>query len=217
MATRLFSGQELSALRRDASFRRQIAEGLVMEVEPSAANLASWAGGGKTAGHQGSQTTGSEVEKEKDGRGAGGAKGDPIAGGLKDRDPKNWSEISWKSVCLARKESERRGRGITEEPGTSTILGDIVSPQKGVTPVLQGEGGIGTNGGVREAQGKGKSRVLQETEASAMRQHARKREDNFIAGGAQNFYKPVRVCASCFRVCRLHCVFYRVPIIGLRD
>ena len=35
-----------------------------------------------------------------------------------------------------------------------------------------------------------------------MRQHARKREDEFLAGGAQNFYKTVRVCGSCFRVSR---------------
>ena len=42
-------------------------------------------------------------------RGRGfGPKGDPVAGGLKDRDPTDWSEVSWKSVCLARQEKERR-------------------------------------------------------------------------------------------------------------
>ncbi|CAM9555819.1 unnamed protein product [Scytosiphon promiscuus] len=45
-----------------------------------------------------------------------------------------------------------------------------------------------------------RSRSLQETESSVMRQHARKREEEFLARGAQNFYKPVRVCGSCFRV-----------------
>ncbi|CAN0400425.1 unnamed protein product, partial [Ectocarpus sp. 12 AP-2014] len=51
-----------------------------------------------------------------------------------------------------------------------------------------------------EGQKDTRRRSLQETESSTMRQHARKREDEFLAGGAQNFYKTVRVCGSCFRV-----------------
>ena len=79
----MFSGQELSALRRDASFRRQIEEGLVMEVDPSTPAM--------TEGARGR---------------CFGPKGDPVAGGLKDRDPRDWSEVSWKSVSLARQEKE---------------------------------------------------------------------------------------------------------------
>lgn len=137
-----------------------------------------------------------------------GSKGDPIAGGLKDRDPKKWSEVSRKSVILARQ--ERDSRGVAERQGTGgdTEAGELreneaVPTKKGISGA--GGGGQGTSdeggAGVTVAR-QGGNRVMQATEASAMRQHARRREDEFLAGGAQNFYKTVRVCASCFRVRR---------------
>lgn len=176
VATRLFSGQELSALRRDASFRRQIEEGLVMEVDPPT-----------------SATTGGAR-----GRG-GGPKGDPVAGGLKDRDPRDWSEVSWKSICLARKEKELRACHAKEKKGTSPNLDSEEKSQTGDAGAGKSAGGTGRGGAEAKA---GRGRSLQETESSSMRQHARKREDEVLAGGAQNFYKPVRVCGSCFRVSR---------------
>lgn len=192
VATRLFSGQELSALRRDASFRRQVEEGLVMEVGPSTATTTA---GGHGGGRQHEGLGGVAGAEGREG-GGGGPKGDPVAGGLKDRDPRRWSEVSWKSVSLARKEKERRERNAREEKEALCVLEPGESDKKcvGVRKTTDSAGGGGTEAKER------RRRSLQETEASTMRQHARKREDDFIAGGAQNFYKPVRVCDSCFRV-----------------
>lgn len=184
VATRLFSGQELSALRRDASFRRQIEEGLVMEVDPST-----------------TATTGGA-------RGRGfGPKGDPVAGGLKDRDPRDWSEVSWKSVCLARQEKERRACHAKEGTKDAPSNVDSENSQAKVSGTGTSARGAGREG-AEEAKAGGRGRSLQETESSSMRQHARKREDEFLAGGAQNFYKPVRVCGSCFRVSGLMIVSF---------
>lgn len=134
------------------------------------------------------------------GRG-GGSKGDPVAGGLKDRDPRDWSEVSWKSVCLARKEKELRACHAIEKK--EDTLPSVDSEEK-PRAIDAGAGKIadGTVRGGAETKAATKGRSLQETESSSMRQHARKREDEFLAGGAQNFYKPVRVCGSCFRVSR---------------
>lgn len=130
------------------------------------------------------------------GRG-GGAKGDPVAGGLKDRDPRDWSEVSWKSVSLARKEKERRVCHVEEEKkDTPSSLGAEKSQTKDAGAGKSADG-AGRSGAEAKAR---RGRSLQETEASFMRQHARKREDEFLMGGAQNFYKSVRVCGSCFRV-----------------
>lgn len=157
---------------------------------------------------------------------------DPVAGGLKDRDPKKWSEVSWRSVCLARQESGRNagcntttGRKINDPirqrgrdvPGCSSGIGVEGTGQYGMVSELTAKGGgVGSGayggGGSASAGGSGivggdkvgasgtTRRAFQETEASAMRQHARKREDQVLAGGAQNFYKSVRVCGSCFTV-----------------
>ncbi|CAM9193873.1 unnamed protein product, partial [Choristocarpus tenellus] len=173
VAIRLFSAQELSALRRDAQFRRQIDEGLVMEVEVP---------------------KGSELLPLQSAHGTGI---DPIAGGLKDRDGKEWAEVILRSILLARQERKRveaAGGGVV--PGPEQGLqregahSDIIVEQE------QGVGGamsaLPINGSI--------SRVLQETEASLMRQHARKREDDLLAGGAQNYYTSVRVCSTCFQV-----------------
>lgn len=137
-----------------------------------------------------------------------GSRGDPVAGGLKDRDPNKWSEVSRKSVILARQ--ERGSRGVAERQGTAgdTEAGEL--RENGAVPTKKGTSGAGGGGqgtsdeggaGVAVAR-QGGNRVMQATEASSMRQHARRREDEFLAGGAQNFYKTVRVCASCFRVRR---------------
>ena len=195
VATRLFSGQELSALRRDASFRRQIEEGLVMEVKPSTPTLTT---GARATARQNEGMDGrGGAAGGGSGGGSGGPKGDPIAGGLKDRNPREWSEVSWKSVSLARKERDRRACNGKEGQGAPSLLDSGESKKKDVGT---GKGAADrTVGGGAEAK-EGRKRSLQETESSAMRQHARKREDEFIAGGAQNFYKPVRVCGSCFRV-----------------
>lgn len=137
-------------------------------------------------------------------RGRGfGSKGDPVAGGLKDRDPRAWSEVSWKSVSLARKEKERRAchaRGDNRDTPFN-IDSSEEAPTKGAE-----EGKSADGAGVAEAKA-GRRRPLQETESSSMRQHARKREDELLAGGAQNFYKIVRVCGSCFRVSRFRRFF----------
>ena len=127
-----------------------------------------------------------------------GPKGDPVAGGLRDRDPREWSEVSWKSISLARKEKERRACHANEKKDASSKLDPEKSQAKdaGAGNSTDGAGGFGKE---RKA---GRGRSLQETESSSMRQHARKREDGFLEGGAQNFYKPVRVCGSCFRVSR---------------
>lgn len=126
-----------------------------------------------------------------------GPKGDPVAGGLKDRDPRDWSEVSWKSICLARKEKERRACHANEEKKDAPSTLDIEKSQTIDAGAENGAGGAG-RGGAEAKSGRGRS--LRETESSSMRQHARKREDEFLAGGAQNFYKLVRVCGSCFRV-----------------
>eukprot|EP00752_Nemacystus_decipiens_P011149 g9905.t1 len=177
VATRLFSGQELSALRRDASFRRQIEEGLVMEVDPSTPAMT---GGARGRGF--------------------GRKGDPVAGGLKDRDPRDWSEVSWKSVCLARQEKERRACHTKGEKNDAPFSVGAEKSQAKDAGVATSALGASREGVAGEARAGGRGRLLQETESSSMRQHARKREDELLAGGAQNFYKPVRVCGSCFRV-----------------
>ncbi|CAM9727174.1 unnamed protein product, partial [Laminaria digitata] len=212
VASRLFSGQELSALRRDANFRRQVEDGLVTEVEPTTATRADEGGVGGGGGKQESPASGPT--------GAGGGIGtsrpkrDPIAGGLKDRDPRNWFEVSLKSVSLARKERNRRRSSSKEDAAAIGLAGpgsgglkanrstsDIVPPRQdgGKVGAAGGGGESGRAGGGGESLGI-VSRMLQETEASTMRKHARKREDEIVAGGAQNFYKPVRVCEPCFRV-----------------
>lgn len=208
MATRLFSGQELSSLRRDASFRRQIEEGLVMEVELPTSSAG--------VGTQETETAALSGQRRQ--------KPDPIAGGLKDRDPKKWFEVSWRSISLARQERARRGRKCEDDgdskPSGQHSAGDSRNNRgvEGVQPQISSKAsreradsstpgvGRGTNdtddrGGERKKVGAvGDVRAFQETEASAMRQHARKREDQVLAGGAQNFYKSVRVCGACFRV-----------------
>lgn len=164
-------------------------------------SLSSTTGGGGGGGrqHEGSGGTGGGEGRESGGgvgAGGGGPKGDPVAGGLKDRDPRNWSEVSWKSISLARKEKEHRERNAKEEKEALCLLEPGQSQKKdaGERKTADSAGGGGAE--VKERR----RRPLQETESSTMRQHARKREDDFIAGGAQNFYKPVRVCGSCFRV-----------------
>ncbi|CBN77180.1 Response receiver [Ectocarpus siliculosus] len=196
VATRLFSGQELSALRRDASFRRQIEEGLVMEVKTPSSTTAG-AGGGEGGQHAGG---GASAPGRHCGAG-GGPKGDPVAGGLKDRDPTAWSEVSWKSISLARRGRENRAGSAKEDKEGLSLLDSGETQNKFGTV---GKGGVGEGADGSSGSGEGQKdtrrRSLQETESSTMRQHARKREDEFLAGGAQNFYKPVRVCGSCFRV-----------------
>lgn len=211
VASRLFSGQELFVLRRDASFRRQIKEGLVMEVEPFANTTDGGAKHGNSPIAPGSTT----IEEESCRRGGAGVKGDPVAGGLRDRNPRDWSEVSWKSISLARRESDQRGHQHHQEGGA------LVSQAPGAASLQinssnsardrgsdRADDGVDVSGGGRAGTDKSKGardRAQQETEASAMRQHARKREDDFVAGGSQNFYKPVRVCGSCFRVSVLVC------------
>ncbi len=163
-----------------------------MEVQPSnpSATTGLRAAGCQHEGVDGGTAVG--------GSGGGGRpKGDPIAGGPKDRNPREWSEVSWKSISLARRGRDRRAYGGSQGKGAPPLLAsgvsqkmDIGGPGKGVDGTVSGRGD-GTGG---------RKRSLQETESSAMRQHARKREEEFLAGGAQNFYKPVRVCGSCFRV-----------------
>lgn len=197
VATRLFSGQELSALRRDASFRRQMEEGLVMEVQrlnPSATTGGH--AGGQHEGVEGRGGTATGGGSGGGGGGGGGPKGDPIAGGLKDRNPTEWSEVSWKSISLARKERDRRACGGAHGKGAPTLLDSGGSQKEDIGAGKGADCTVNGGGGAKE----GRKRSLQETESSAMRQHARKREEEFLAGGAQNFYKPVRVCGSCFRV-----------------
>lgn len=182
-----------------------------MEVEPPTPSATAGAGETETAASPG----------------RGRRKLDPVAGGLKDRDPKNWFEVSWRSVSLARQEMVHRGRR-KEDNGDSNPCGqcstDDGSNGRGVEGGVQqrisfseapreGTGGLtaGVGGGTGDTGGRGGGRekvgvvgdarrTFQETEASAMRQHARKREDQVLAGGAQNFYKSVRVCGACFRV-----------------
>lgn len=148
---------------------------------------------------------------------------DPVAGGLKDRDPKTWSEVSWSSVSLARQERSRREREYNADresnlggkrtagdcgndsdvdgEGPSKIFSKAV--REGVVVVDAASRGTRNLDGLRGDMGKAAEagqRAFQETEASAMRQHSRKREDKVLAGGAQNFYKSVRVCGTCFQV-----------------
>lgn len=142
-------------------------------------------------------------------RGGCGSKGDPVAGGLKDRDPRKWSEVSWKSVILARQDRDIRGDAGRQSTGGRAEDGRLRengwAPTKDVTDHAGGGQGASDESERGGTVRQGGSRMMQATEASAMRQHARRREDEFLAGGAHNFYKPVRVCASCFRVRRLFC------------
>ena len=211
VASRLFSGQELSALRRDASFRRQVEDGLVTKVEPSTAMKADGGGmGGHARGGGGMQETSTSGPTGAGGIGSNRPKRDPIAGGLKDRDPRKWSEVSLKSVSLARKERDRRKSSFKEEAaiGLAGSAPGMLKANRSTSDIPRRDGDkIGASGMGGESGGGGRnsgvSRMLQETEASTMRTHARKREDEVVAGGAQNFYKPVRVCESCFRVSAL--------------
>ncbi|CAM9154605.1 unnamed protein product [Discosporangium mesarthrocarpum] len=189
VAMRLFSAQELSTLRRDAQFRRQMEEGLVMEVEAPLP-------GGESAPDLGKAT----------GAGAQGSL-DPIAGGLKDRDTQHWAEVITRSILLARQ--ERRGMGNHSSAPHPEIEPQARGQGQGVGGDVDDEGGagMGGGGGLKGSPGGGgrgggrrPKRLLQETEASGMRQHARKREEDLLAGGAQNYYTPVRVCQTCFRV-----------------
>lgn len=200
VATRLFSGQELSVLRRDASFRRQVEEGLVIEVEQ---HPVPDSGGGEPA-------TSSESRTRR-------RRGDPVAGGLKDRDPKDWCDVSWKSISLARNDmtgrregggqhatfpescsvAEERLRGEPTQPEQSSVSArDATEWSAGGGALVKGRDGDGAKG----TDGWDRGLAFRETEASAMRQHARRREDFILAGGAQNFYTSVRVCHACFRV-----------------
>lgn len=168
-----------------------------MEVGPST-STATVGGRGGGRQHEGSGGRGG-AEGREGGGGGGGPRGDPVAGGLKDRDPRDWSEVSWKSISLARKEKEHRERSAKAEKEALCLLepGESHKNDVGVRRTADCAGGGGEEAKER------RRRSLQETESSTMRQHARKREDDFIAGGAQNFYKPVRVCGSCFRVSEL--------------
>lgn len=139
-----------------------------------------------------------------------------LSDGGSDWDSRDWCEVSWKSIILARKERGCGGRGHEDdEKGYRKSRADGAQAQeKDVVPGHSGAGG-GTDhqhGLEKVAQGRGEegsrsgredgktSRMLMETEASSMRQHVRKREDEVLKGGAQNFYKSVRVCESCFVV-----------------
>lgn len=215
MASRLFSGQELSALRRDANFRRQVEDGLVTEVEAPLATRAD--GEGAVRGNGGGGGKQECPASGPIGGGGGRLKRDPIAGGLRDRDPRNWFEVSMKSVSLARKERGSRKRGnFKEEPasgGAGSGMG-VLQASRSMSDIPRQDGGRGgADGGEGSGGGRnlGASRMLQETEASAMRTHARKREDEVVVGGAQNFYKPVRVCGPCFRVSVLSLSLFTSP------
>lgn len=133
-----------------------------------------------------------------------------------DWDPRDWCEVSWKSIILARKERGCRGRGHEEyEKGYRESRADVARAQENdVSRGISGTGrgtdrhhslegvakGWDEEGGHARPKDGRTSRMLMETEASSMRQHARKREDEVLRGGAQNFYKSVRVCESCFVV-----------------
>lgn len=165
-----------------------------MEVKPRPATTTRKAAGGAEGVRQENLAVGPA------GAGGGvGRKGDPISGGLKDRDPRSWSEVLWKSVCLARQERDRGGRNNKNKREPTIQLGaeqEEVALNVQHSGIRNDAGGVDGGGGARE----GMSRTLQETEASSMTQHARRREDEFLAGGAQNYYSLVRVCGSCFRV-----------------
>lgn len=187
-----------------------------MEVEPSliGVNAANGAGGRE----EDSNATASD---RCDGNGP--RRLDPVAGGLKDRDPKKWSEVSWKSISLARQErggtrasddgphkSPTRIRVIGASGDNGVNDGTKAKALRDVASELRHEGEEGEHSeGEKEGTGSrgGRRRAFQDTEASAMRQHARLRECEILAGGAQNFYKPVRVCGSCFRVSGFNACF----------
>lgn len=167
-----------------------------MEVRTPTSTKAG-AGGGEGGQHAGG---GASPPGRQSGAG-GGPKGDPVAGGLKDRNPTAWSEVSWKSINLARRGRENLA-GKDKEGLSLLDSGETQNKQGTVGKSRVGKGADGSSGS-GEGQKDTRRRSLQETESSTMRQHARKREEEFLAGGAQNFYKPVRVCGSCFRVSEL--------------
>lgn len=145
-----------------------------------------------------------------------GPKNGHLSEGGNDWDPRDWCEVSWKSIILARKERGCRGRGH-EECGKEyqKCRADVARAQENDASQGLSGAGRGTDhqhglegvakswdeaGGHAKPKDGTTSRMLMETEASSMRQHARKREDEVLRGGAQNFYKSVRVCESCFVV-----------------
>lgn len=180
VASRLFSAQELSALRRDATFRRQIDEGLVLEVEPihASSEQSSWV----------SLTRRRELREA-----------DPIAGGLRDRTAVKWAEVSWRSVSLARR--ERRLTDDSFTPATSFTFSEKQCLTEAANSSAERRmDEVVIDARIDSPEHQGASCIARQTEASAMRQHARQREDKISAGGAQNFYKAVRVCDTCFQV-----------------
>ena len=209
MASRLFSGQELSTLRRDETFRRQIEEGLVIEVDSSTDKAHKGHGGNPSNPLPTARTTG-RGSRVKDDR----QKGRDPTGRMKDRDPRVWCEVPWKSVVLARNEKNRRQLDRVEGDGSPEAQDGAVQSRgnevESKLPLPEDRGRIGRHDHVerdktRSEDGqeglKDRNRwMLRETKTGFMRQHARKREDEILRGGAQNFYKPVRVCESCFRV-----------------
>lgn len=163
-----------------------------MEAETS--TTTNTGGGREGAGRR--TGGGGPTERRESGGGGRASKRDPVVGGLRERDPVDWHEVSWKSVSLAKQEQGHRKSRAKGETQAVCLVGNGDPKKDG--------GGAGVSADDTDGGGEGakerKSRSLQETESSTMRQHARKREEEFLARGAQNFYKPVRVCGSCFRV-----------------
>jgi hypothetical protein len=224
VAMRLFSGEELSVLRRDATFRRQIAEGKISDYTASAASAAASsatsagvaagttaatagaattsaaAAGAAAAGAAattGSHATTSSAAQRQPGSDAGRH---ASAGGARDRREGTdaLSDVVWRSVVAAR--TERRlgteGDVAATWPGSNTATT--------TTSTAATAGGVTTGDAAAAA-----TSVMKGTEASAARLHLRRREEAALGvggaasgacGGAQSAYRTVKVCATCFQV-----------------
>jgi trimeric autotransporter adhesin len=224
VAMRLFSGEELSVLRRDATFRRQIAEGKISDYTAAAAaaaaaasNAASAGAAAGVAGAAAAATAGAATASAAVTSAATAASGytssssaaqrqpgsyagrHATAGGARDRREGTdaLSDVVWRSVVAAR--TERRlgteGDVAATWPGTSTTTATATS----AATTADDTAAAATS-------------VMKGTEASAARLHLRRREEAALGvggaasgagGGAQSAYRTVKVCATCFQVSSL--------------
>jgi trimeric autotransporter adhesin len=221
VAMRLFSGEELSVLRRDATFRRQIAEGKISDYTAAAAAAASnAASAGAAAGVAGAAaaatagaattcaattsaataasgyTSSSSAAQRQPGSDAGRH---ATAGGARDRREGTdaLSDVVWRSVVAARTERRLGSEGDVAAtwPGTSSTTATATSAATTADDAVTAA-----------------TSVMNGTEASAARLHLRRREEAALGvggaasgagGGAQSAYRTVKVCATCFQVSSL--------------